>query len=154
MDPMDSGRRRKPSARLSRTGWSTGWKRPKPRQNETSARLAHAPKPSGGWQTVRGGGSVDHLPLVGETRRIFLLSLLNRPSSSSLSLHRRFLASVSVSGVSCDPAHLCIAIPRKISFLFEALLSPWKIVKNLRFLDHEAASHRRVFFSFFFYFIK
>ncbi|KYN28283.1 hypothetical protein ALC57_02344 [Trachymyrmex cornetzi] len=35
MDPMDSGRRRKPSARLSCTGWSTGWKR----KNITTSRV-------------------------------------------------------------------------------------------------------------------
>lgn len=97
------------SARLGRTGWSTGWKRPRPRRDETSARLAHAPKPSGGWQTVRGGGSVDHLPLVGVTRRIFLLSLLHRLLRPPLCLFVVGLSRILYGA--CDPARLCTAIP-------------------------------------------
>ncbi|KYM92147.1 hypothetical protein ALC53_01210 [Atta colombica] len=55
MDPMDSGRRRKPSARLSCTGWSTDWKRLRRDERtsgtrtETVGRMADHP-----WRRFRG----------------------------------------------------------------------------------------------------
>lgn len=144
-DGFREAKEKPPSARLGRTGWSTGWKRPRPRRDETSARLAHAPKPSGGWQTVRGGGSVDHLPLVGVTRRIFLLSLLHRPSSTSLSLRRRPLVSCTVRAI------LCVSASQSPQSL--VLLSSWKTVKSeIPVGSRSRISHHRVFFSFFLFY--
>ncbi|KYM95080.1 hypothetical protein ALC62_14299 [Cyphomyrmex costatus] len=48
MDPMDSGRRRKPSAQLSCTGWSTGWKRPRVTELGTVRREVVIGKSDGG----------------------------------------------------------------------------------------------------------
>ncbi|KYN35537.1 hypothetical protein ALC56_10094 [Trachymyrmex septentrionalis] len=68
MDPMDSGRRRKPSARLSCTGWSTSWKRLRRDERtsgtrtETVGRMADHPRrrfrgppTSGGGDTIGNG---------------------------------------------------------------------------------------------------
>lgn len=116
--------------RLVRTG---GRGRGEMRRN---ARLAHAPKPSGGWQTVRGGGSVDHLPLVGRhvgsSSFLFfiLFSLLSFSSSSSFPRARVKVDCCT----SCIRTRFCLLHPyvRAIEFL---MFLPWKITKlcNLRF---------------------
>ncbi|EGI59659.1 hypothetical protein G5I_12162 [Acromyrmex echinatior] len=62
MDPMDSGRRRKPSARLSCTGWSTGWKRLRRDERtsgtrtETVGRMADHPRRRFRGPPTSGGG--------------------------------------------------------------------------------------------------
>lgn len=103
-----------------------------PRIGRGETRRAHV------WHTHRnrradGRPSAEAVPWTtylwwGETRRIFLLSLLHRPSSSSLSLRRRFLVPASASPriLRRDPARFL----HRNSSRSLTLLSPWKTVKS------------------------
>lgn len=130
MDPMDSQageeivRTVQPQHRLVRTGGRGEMRR--------NARLAHAPKPSGGWQTVRGGGSVDHLYLwwgehVGSSS--FLFFILSSLLSFSLS------SSFPRAPVKVDPCTSCISARYSVSrilTLFRAIESLMSLRGKLR----------------------